>query len=93
MNDDKHGANDRGLNKYNIRRKDELVKENERLREENKKLMDGMESAWGLIANAQSVAGDGKVEHWQASMERWRDNDWHPALDRNEDLLQSKGGG
>jgi hypothetical protein len=33
MNDDKYGANDRGLNKYNIRRKDELVKENERLRE------------------------------------------------------------
>ena len=37
MNDGKYGANDRGLNKYNIRRKDELVKENERLRDLLKK--------------------------------------------------------
>ena len=34
MSEDKYGANDRGLNAYNIRRKDELVKENERLHRE-----------------------------------------------------------
>ena len=64
-----------------------LRAENERvmiLQAEIERLMDGMEAAWGLIANAQSVAGDGKVEHWQESMERWRDNDWHPALKRND---------
>ena len=40
MNDDKYGANDRGLNTYNIRRKDELLEENERLREENEWLLE-----------------------------------------------------
>ena len=50
---------------------------------EIKQLMDGMELAWGLIANAADVAGDGKVQHWQEAMERWRDEHWHPSLDRN----------
>ena len=48
-------------------------------------LMEGMELAWGLIANAQSVAGDGKVAGWQEAMERWRDNYWHKALEGNDD--------
>jgi hypothetical protein len=50
---------------------------------EIKQLMDGMELAWVLIANAADVAGDGKVQRWQEAMERWRDEHWHPSLDRN----------
>ena len=57
--------------------------EMDRLKAENEKLLEGMELAWGLIANAQSVAGDGKVRNWQGAMERWRDEHWHPALRRN----------
>jgi len=78
---------------------EDLRAENERLRAENElqraeieRLMDGMEAAWGLIANAQSEVCYGKVEHWQECMERWRDNDWHPALDRNGQPMKSKGG-
>ena len=47
----------------------------------NDKLMDGIEAAWCLIANAQSVAGDGKIKHWQEAMERWRDEFYHPLLE------------
>ena len=61
---------------------DELKAEIERLREENERLMGGMESAWGLIANAEHLVGH-KVIGWQSAFQQWRDEEWHPALDRN----------
>tara|TARA_R110000751_G_scaffold71196_2_gene143969 strand:+ start:110 stop:388 length:279 start_codon:yes stop_codon:yes gene_type:complete len=77
---------DRYAAKNFLRRISVIGENRERLVEreaEIKQLMDGMELAWGLIANAADVAGDGKVQHWQEAMERWRDEHWHPSLDRN----------
>ncbi len=50
-----------------LKRVNELEQENERLREENERLMNGMELAWGLIANAEHLVG----------------SQWHSAVDRN----------
>jgi hypothetical protein len=58
------------------------AEENGRLRAEVARLMDGMEAAWGVIANAGR--GDWTLEHpeWQKAAARWRDEHWHPALKR-----------
>lgn len=37
-------------------------------------LLEGMELAWGLIANAWSVAD--QVEGWEKAAEEWRDKHW-----------------
>lgn len=54
----------------------------ERLRAEVATLMDGMERAWGIIANGR--AWD-PVHHdeWEAAKFAWRDDHWHPSLARN----------
>jgi hypothetical protein len=49
---------------------------------ERDRLLDGMEIAWGVIANANGGNWDGETPEWQAAAERWRDEQWHPALDR-----------
>jgi hypothetical protein len=44
-------------------------------------LLDGLEDAWGLIANA--YGGDWDLAQnpaWKPAAERWRDEVWHPAL-------------
>lgn len=48
-------------------------------REEIKRLMDGMESAFVLLANGEISC----TNKWQAAFEKWRDQEWHPALARN----------
>jgi hypothetical protein len=58
----------------------------ERLRAEVERLMEGMELAWGLIANGQYWdRTDGRrYGEWNAARAKWRDEHWHPALDRNK---------
>ena len=77
------------------------------LRDEIKTLMDGMELAWGLIANSYAsveAQGNGNPQHgnipvplphpltvqftkeWKAAADRWRDEQWHPALKRNPEV-------
>ena len=59
----------------------------ERLRGEVERLMAGMELAWGLIANGQYWdRTDGRwYGDWNAARAEWRDEHWHPALDRNKE--------
>lgn len=45
----------------------------------NEPLMDGMEQAWVLIANAMDKIDD---SDWLAAAERWRDTQWHPYLSK-----------
>lgn len=54
----------------------------EPLRAENARLLDGMETAWGVIANAHG--GDWLLAspEWREAAERWRDHHWHAALRR-----------
>jgi len=54
--------------------------------DEIERLMDGMELAWGLIANGQYWdRTDGrKYGEWNEARVKWRDEHWHPALSRNK---------
>ena len=52
-------------------------------RAEINRLMDALEIAWGVIANAHGGNWDHGTGEWQKAAERWRDEHWHPALDRN----------
>lgn len=54
------------------------------------KLMDSMELAWGLIANAQywDRSDLNKYAEWEAAKIKWRDEHWHPAL--NNELKSLK---
>ena len=54
------------------------------LNAEIERLKDGMELAWGLIANAYVGDWDRSSEAsgWKKAAERWRDEQWHPMLDR-----------
>ncbi len=53
------------------------------------KLMDALEVAWGIIANGR--AWDPAMhDEWEAAKFRFRDEHWHPALDRN--LIDKTGG-
>ena len=58
-----------------------------RLRAEVERLMDGMEWAWTIIANGQYWDATDAVRHseWEQAKFRWRDEHWHPALDRNKE--------
>lgn len=47
------------------------------------RLMDGMELAWVVIANSYEGNWDSAPAKWREAAERWRDEHWHPALDRN----------
>jgi hypothetical protein len=51
----------------------EVMAERDRLREENARLFDEMELAWGIIANAGGN-GDWSKEskEWQDAAQRWR---------------------
>jgi len=55
-------------------------------RAEVKRLMEGMELAWGLIANGQYWdRTDGRnYGEWNEARLKWRDEHWHPALSRNK---------
>lgn len=59
---------------------------------EVKKLMDGMELAWAVIANAydyvikvgsEGVTNREATDKWVIAADRWRDEHWHPSLKRN----------
>ena len=50
---------------------------------ENARLLLGMEVAWGVIANASEGNWNGETEEWRDAAVRWRDEHWHPALDRH----------
>ena len=41
---------------------------------------DGLESAWGIIANAYGGDWDTAPPEWRKAAERWRDKVWHPSL-------------
>lgn len=45
----------------------------------------GMEAAWGLIANAHGGDWSQATPEWREAAERWRDECWHPFLDRRAD--------
>jgi hypothetical protein len=47
-------------------------------------LLDGMETAWGIIANAHGGDWSKGSPHWVEVAKRWRDDHWHQALARNE---------
>jgi len=61
-------------------------------RAEVERLMDGMELAWGLIANGQYWdRTDGrKYDEWNEARAKWRDEHWHPALDRNKEARRER---
>ena len=46
----------------------------------DKSHVESMELAWGLIANAW----DNQNKEWVAAAERWRDENWHPLLEKPE---------
>lgn len=55
------------------------------------RLMQALEHAWGLIANAGGGAWENEQPMWRNAAMTFRDEDWHPALDRNG-YAGSKGG-
>lgn len=59
---------------------EDLRKELEAAQAQVAVLMDGMEMAWGVIANAGR--GDWTLEHpdWREAAANWRDKHWHPAV-------------
>jgi hypothetical protein len=46
-------------------------------------LLDGMELAWSLIANAYNGDWDTAPKPWREAAERWRDEHWNSLLDRH----------
>lgn len=46
-------------------------------------LMQGMELAWGVIANAHGGDWNRANVEWLEAAKKWRDEEWHPALSRN----------
>ena len=58
------------------------------------KLMDSMELAWGLIANAGLYSGgwDSQSGEWVRAAEKWRDDHWHASLDAHGYPTQIKDG-
>ncbi len=58
-------------------------KEIERLEAEIDTLMDSMEVAWGVIANAHGGNWSLASRDWLEAAECYRDEHWNPALKRN----------
>jgi hypothetical protein len=56
------------------------AEERDRLAAEVERLMDGMEAAWGVIANVSSGRWDRQSPEWRDAAHRWRDEHWHRAL-------------
>ena len=54
----------------------------EHLRIENARLMSALELAWGIIANGRAF-DPAMHDKWEAAKFKFRDEHWHPALDRN----------
>lgn len=50
---------------------------------ETDRLMDAMDTAWGILANVSGGNWGIQTPEWEQAAERWRDEMWHPALDRN----------
>jgi len=46
------------------------------------KLTDAMELAWGVIANAHGGDWENASPEWKQAAEKWRDEQWHPALEK-----------
>ena len=42
----------------------------------------GLELAWVIIANAYEGGWNKARPEWREAAERWRDEIWHPALDK-----------
>ena len=61
---------------------------------EIERLMDGMEWAWAIIANGQYWDATDAVRHpeWEQAKFKWRDEHWHPALDRNSRNKEARRG-
>lgn len=49
----------------------------EQLTTERDALREGMELAWGVIANVSEGRWDEQTAEWVAAAERWRDEHWH----------------
>lgn len=47
------------------------------------RLMDGLEYAWAVIANGRAW-DEAQHDEWKQAKFRFRDEHWHPALDRNK---------
>lgn len=62
---------------------EKLTAERDALKAENARLMDALETAWMLIANASGGDWDRERPEWVEAAKRWRDDEWHTALDRN----------
>lgn len=62
----------------------EAADEVERLRAEVTRLMDGMEYAWAVIANGRAW-DEAQHDEWEQAKVCFRDEHWHPALDRNKE--------
>jgi hypothetical protein len=63
-------------------RRRELERERDEARAEVKRLREGMEVAWGVIANAGGGDWATQSAEWAQAAARWRDEHWHTALDR-----------
>ena len=50
-----------------------LIRENQTLQKENERLKDQLESAWGIIANANEGDWDKALPTCKEAAERWRD--------------------
>ena len=61
---------------------EQIVAENRALTDERDRLLDGMGRAWGVIANAGEGDWLREGPEWIEAATRWRDEEWHPALDR-----------
>jgi len=59
-------------------------------KEEVDVLLDSMESAWGLIANAYEGNWFNASENWRNAAIAWRDKEWHPALTRSTERAKAK---
>lgn len=53
------------------------------------RLMDALELAWGVIANVDGGDWTGQSPEWQQAAARWRDEQWHPALDRTREVRRA----
>jgi hypothetical protein len=55
------------------------------------RLMDAMELAWGVIANVDRGNWHMQSEEWRNAATYWRDEHWHPALERTRAARKEAG--